>query len=81
MVYNKLFMQTKFKRHQQVRILADPLEDDVEPYADPPVKITSGMKGKINVILPNGQYHVEIIDDNDETIAYIALDEDQLEAI
>lgn len=74
-------MQTKFKRHQPVKILADPLPNDVEPYTDPPIPIKAGMKGKVNVILPNGQYHVEIIDDKGETLAYVALDEDQLEAI
>lgn len=73
-------MQTKFKRHQKVRILINPTEEDVEPYADPPIGIKKGMTGKINMILPNGRYHVEIIQD-DETIAYVALDEDQLELV
>ncbi len=74
-------MQTKFKRHQPVRILVAPLGSDVEPYAGPPAKIKAGMKGKINIILPNGQYHVAITNDKGEIIAYIALDEDQIEAI
>ncbi len=74
-------MDTKFKRHQEVKLLRAPLDEDVEPYTDPPVKITAGMKGKINIILPNGQYHVEIIDEEGQTIAYAAMDEEGLEAI
>ena len=73
-------MQTKFKRHQSVKLLRAPLIEDVEPYAEPPVEIIKDMHGKVNLILPNGQYHVEIIDDKGETIAYIAIDEDGLEA-
>ncbi len=73
-------MQTKFKRHEKVKLLIDPLEDDVEPYADPPIEIKAGMTGKVNIILPNGQYHVEIIKDG-ETIAYVAMDEDHLESL
>jgi|TARA_Y100000310_G_scaffold285136_1_gene308375 hypothetical protein len=74
-------MQTKFKRHQEVRLLRNPLIEDVEPYAEPPIEIVKGMSGKVNVILPNGQYHVDVIDDKGETIAYVAMDEDGLEAI
>ena len=75
-------MQTKFKRHQKVKLLRAPLEEDIEPYADPPVEIKAGMTGKINVLLPNGQYHVEIIDEKTgETLAYAAMDEEGLEEI
>ncbi|NCO11208.1 hypothetical protein CO038_00840 [Candidatus Pacearchaeota archaeon CG_4_9_14_0_2_um_filter_39_13] len=73
-------MNTKFKRHQEVRLLISPVADDIEPYADPPKKIEAGMTGKINLVLPNGRYHVEVIEDG-ETIAYVAMDEDQLELI
>jgi len=73
-------MQTKFKRHQPVKLLRAPLIEDVEPYAEPPIEIVGGMSGKVNIILPNGQYHVEIIDDKGETIAYVAMDEEGLEA-
>lgn len=72
-------MNTKFKRHQKVKLLINPLEEDIEPYADPPEEVKKGMKGKINVILPNGQYHVEVFNSKGETIAYAAMDEDQLE--
>ena len=44
-------------------------------------KITAGMKGKINIILPNGQYHVDIKDASGETIAYVAMDEESLESL
>lgn len=74
-------MNTKFKRHQPVKLLATPNEDDVEPYADPPVPITKGMKGTINILLPNGRYHVRISDDDGNEIAYVAMDEEQLQAI
>lgn len=74
-------MQTKFKRHQKVKLLTAPLAEDIEPYTDPPTPIKAGMVGKINLILSNGQYHVEIINEKDEAIAYVAMDEENLEAI
>ena len=74
-------MQTKFKRHQEVRILTEPDEKDIEDYQDPPIKIKKGMVGKINILLPNGRYHVQVIDKKNETVAYVAIDEENLEAI
>lgn len=74
-------MQTIFKRHQKVRLLVDPQEDDIEPYADPPVPIKKGMMGSINILLPNGRYHVRIEDDEANEIAYVAMDEENLEAV
>ncbi|MEK6896402.1 MAG: hypothetical protein AABX12_03005 [Nanoarchaeota archaeon] len=74
-------MNTKFKRHQPVRLLATPNDDDIEPYADPPISIKSGMTGTINILLPNGRYHVRISDKKGDEIAYVAMDEEQLEAI
>lgn len=74
-------MQTKFKRHESVKLLASPLEEDTEYYADPPIQIKAGMTGKVNTILPNGQYHVEILDENGETLAYVVMDEEGLEAL
>jgi len=74
-------MQTQFKRHQKVKLLVTPKEDDVEPYADPPQKIKAGMIGKINILLPNGRYHIKIEDDDGEEVAYVAMDEEQLEAV
>lgn len=74
-------MQTTLKRHQKVKLLIDPEEDYVEPYADPPVKIKKGMVGKINIVLPNGKYHVKIEDKNGDELAYVVMEEDYLEAI
>ncbi|MDO8460666.1 MAG: hypothetical protein Q7S74_06140 [Nanoarchaeota archaeon] len=81
-------MQTKFKRHQKVRLLLDPDLEYVEYHTEgsPDVQdqtpIKKGMVGKINILLPNGQYHVEIIDEKTgETIAYVPMAEEHLEAI
>ncbi|MBS3089319.1 hypothetical protein J4461_00375 [Candidatus Pacearchaeota archaeon] len=79
-------MQTNFKRHQIVKIITPPDPEYVEYHnEDDPnfkeVPIVKGMKGKINIILPNGQYHVEIISDSGEIIAYAPFSEESLEAI
>ena len=74
-------MQTKFKRHQKVKLLSNPLEQDTEPYADPPVAVKAGMIGFINILLPNGRYHIRIEDEEGDEIAYVAMDEEQLEAV
>ncbi len=74
-------MQTKFKRHQKVRILREPDPEYIEYYEDTPEPIKKGMTGKINILLPNGQYHVEILNEKGETIAYAPFSEDDLEAI
>ena len=84
-------MQTKFKRQQLVRILIDPDPEYVE-YHNPEdeselkkMPIEKGMLGKINILLPNGQYHVAIFNPKDkekeEIIAYCELSEDDIEAI
>lgn len=79
-------MQTKFKRHQKVRLLHDPNPEYIE-YHNPEEnlenqpEIKKGMIGKINIILPNGQYHVGILDKKGNTIAYVPLDEESLEAV
>ncbi|MBU0760740.1 MAG: hypothetical protein KJ600_00675 [Nanoarchaeota archaeon] len=78
-------MQTKFKRHEKVRLLAAPDIDYIEydPAFDeekPP--ITKGMVGKINVLLPNGEYHVEIVEEKTgKTIAYVPMNEESLEKV
>ncbi len=79
-------MQTKFKRHAKVRLLVDADSEYVEYHnaeeeLENPVKIKKGMEGKINMILPNGRYHVEIIDKKGNTVAYVPLDEESLEEI
>ncbi len=74
-------MQTKFKRHQKVKLLADPDPEYVEYYDDSKPEIKKGMLGKINILLPNGQYHVEIIGKKGETIAYAPMNEEFLEKV
>ncbi|MEK6888598.1 MAG: hypothetical protein AABW80_00660 [Nanoarchaeota archaeon] len=78
-------MNTKFKRHQNVKILRAPDPEYVEYHNedDPKFKeisIVSGMHGKINILLPNGQYHVEIFDKKDNILAYAPFNEEDLEA-
>ena len=72
-------MQTKFKRHQVVTILRAPMSEYIEFYGDEQ-EIKPGMKGKVNLILSNGQYHVEILDQKGETLAYAPFNEEDLEA-
>jgi len=80
-------MQTKFKRHEKVKLLADPDPDyieydkhyDAEEIEKP--RIQKGMLGKINILLSNGEYHVEIIDENGKTIAYVPMQEEYLEKV
>ncbi len=74
-------MNTKFKRHQKVKLLVTPNEEDVEPYTEPPQEIKKGMTGKVNIILPNGQYHIKISDENGDEVAYVVMDEESLEAV
>lgn len=77
-------MQTKFKRHQRVKLLIDPNPEYIEyneEIEQPHIPIVKGMTGEINILLPNGQYHVRILDKKGETIAYVPLDEENLEAI
>ena len=73
-------MNTKFKRHQRVRLLSKPRAEDIEPY-QPNVKINSGIEGTINILLPNGRYHVKISDKKGDEVAYVAMDEEQLESL
>lgn len=76
-------MQTQFKRGDKVVLLSDPDPEYVEYHNedDPKFKeipITKGMSGKINILLPNGQYHVEIQDKKGNILAYVMLDEENL---
>ena len=83
-------MQTKFKRHQKVRLLLAPDKEYIEYHdenlenpeenQDEKPQIKKGMTGKINIILPNGQYHVAILNEKEEIIAYVMVSEDFLEA-
>ncbi len=76
-------MQTKFKRHENVILLIDPDVEYIEYHnEDDPdfveIPITKGMKGRINIILPNGQYHVEVFDSDGNTLAYVPMNEEDL---
>ncbi|MFX0212153.1 MAG: hypothetical protein ACFFDT_39635 [Candidatus Hodarchaeota archaeon] len=77
-------MQTKFKKHDKVRLLIDPDPEYVEYYpefVDSKPQIKKGMIGEINVILPNGEYHVRIFDEEGKEIAYVPMAEDFLEPL
>ncbi len=83
-IRGNLKMQAKFKRGQKVRILIAPdleyIEYHTENTEHEQVPIKKGMSGKVNVILPNGQYHVEIFDEDGKELAYAMLDEEALES-
>lgn len=76
-------MQTKFKRHESVFIKRSPNTEMIEYHNleenDDKQEIKPGMRGKINLILPNGQYHVQILDKKGNTIAYSLFNEEDLE--
>jgi len=77
-------MQTKFKRHQLVKLLNSPnpaMVESNEAENFSKVEIKKGMLGKINILLPDGKYHVEILDKKGEVIAYAPFEEDSLEAV
>ena len=79
-------MNTKFKRHQLVTIKVSPDKEYIEYHNSDEsdqeeIPIKAGMKGRINILLPNGQYHVEILDEKGNLIAYAPFSEDDLEAI
>lgn len=71
-------MQTKFKRHQEVLLLRLPDPDRIEWYGEEQA-LTKGMQGTINVLLPNGQYHVEIKDKAGNVLCYAPFDEEDIE--
>ena len=82
-------MNTKFKRHQAVKILVLPnpeyieynSEDEEQAIEGKHPEIKKGMKGKINMVLPNGQYHVELQDSKGNIIAYAVFSEEDLESL
>ncbi|MEK6855996.1 MAG: hypothetical protein AABX66_02440 [Nanoarchaeota archaeon] len=76
-------MQTIFKRHQLVKILVSPDKEFIEQAGEEetPVEIKKGMTGKINMILPDGKYHVAIIDQTGKVIAYAPFDQDALATV
>lgn len=79
-------MQTIFKRGDKVVLLTDPDAEYIEYHnEDNPnfeeIPIKKGMVGKINIILPNGRYHVEVLDKQGNTLAYVPMSEEDLKKI
>lgn len=74
-------MQTKFKRHQKVKILVEPNYEYVEFEGEKAVDIKKGAIGEINMLLPNGQYHVRILDKKGNAVAYAPFNEEDLRLI
>lgn len=74
-------MQTKFKKQQKVRLLVNPDTEYIEYRSEEEIPIKKGMLGIINIHLPNGQYHVKILDEEGNVIAYVPLGEEDLEAV
>ena len=74
-------MHTKFKRHQMVKILREPNYEYAEFKIDKPVKIEVGSIAKINILLPNGKYHIAILDKKGKIVAYVPMDEEDLESL
>jgi len=77
-------MQTKFKRGDKIilkkNIISDYIEyhnEDEQGFQDLP--IVKGMKGKINMLLTNGKYHVEVFDKKGNILAYVPIDEEDME--
>jgi len=63
-----------------VIILVDPDPEYIEydPSLKKEVAIKKGAQGEINIILPNGKYHVKITDKKGKTIAYAPFNEEEL---
>lgn len=77
-------MRTQFKKGQKVKIVIVPDSEYIEYHTEntghEQTSIKAGMKGKVNVILPNGRYHVLIFDEDGKELAYAPFDEDALES-
>ena len=72
----------QYKRHQLVRLKSIPNAEYIEYHeGHEEEQIHSGMKAKINLIMSNGQYHVEIFNEKDELIAYALMHEEELEEV
>lgn len=74
-------MYFKFKRHDKVKLLSAPDPEYTEYYSEEEKPILAGALGTVNVILPNGKYHIRIEDENQEESAYVVMDEESLQAI
>lgn len=59
--------------------MINPFKEDIEAYEEENPIIQKGAIGEINMILPNGRYHVLIKNKKGDKIAYIVADEEVLE--
>jgi len=72
-------MPAEYKKHQKVVLLTDPDSEYIEYKPDfEGVEIKKGMTGEINLILPNGRYHVRVFDKKKNVIAYVMAEEEQI---
>ena len=72
-------MHFKFKKHDKIVLLVEPDAEYIEYKPDfEGTPIIKGMTGEINIILPNGKYHIRIFDKKGNTIAYVPLDEEEI---
>lgn len=72
-------MPEGFKKHQKVILLSDPDLEYIEYVPDfEGIEIKKGMVGEINLILPNGRYHLKIFDKKHNVIAYLMAEEEQI---
>ncbi len=74
-------MNTKFRRHEKVRLIISPLESDIESYEEETPSVSKGTIGEVNLLLPNGRYHVAIKNEKGEKLAFVVADEEALESI
>ena len=73
-------MNTKFKRHDKVKLLISPSESDIESYEEEDAHIKRGTEGEVNMLLSNGRYHILIKNANGDKLAYVVADEEALES-
>ncbi|MGV8142155.1 MAG: hypothetical protein ACP5NS_00795 [Candidatus Pacearchaeota archaeon] len=72
-------MNTKFKRHDKVKLLISPLASDIESYDEENVKVAKGTIGEVNTLLSNGRYHILIKNEKGDKVAYVVVDEEALD--
>ncbi len=58
-----------------------PFKEDIEAYEEENPSIKKGMTGEVNMILPNGRYHILMKGKNEKKIAYVVADEEVLKEV
>jgi heat shock protein HspQ len=61
--------------------MINPFKDDIEAYEVENPIIKKGAIGEVNMILPNGRYHLLMKNKEGEKIAYVVADEEVLEEV